>query len=102
MANPTTSNSPSLVRLSDAHYEVAAGEPDVRGWDVVLGDDETIGEVDELIIDPAAGKVRYLDVDLDREAVGLDRDRHVLIPISSAQLDTKEEEVVLNGMGREA
>ena len=101
MADPVTSNA-SLVRLSDANYEVAPGEPDVRGWNVVLSSDETIGEVDDLIIDESAGKVRYLDVELDGKAVGLDDDRHVLIPISGAQLDTEEEEVVLSGMTREA
>ena len=101
MADPVTSN-PSLVRLSDADYEVASGEPDVRGWDVVVANDETIGEVDDLIIDPSAGKVRYLDVEVDGKAVGLDDDCHVLIPISGAQLDTEEEEVVLSGMSREA
>lgn len=95
-------NNPSLVRLSDADYEVAPGEPDVRGWDVVLTGDETVGEVDDLIIDPAAGKVRYLEVELDGDALGLDRDRHVLVPIETAQLDADEEQVVLSGMGRDA
>src|SRR5437868_2574225 len=93
---------PSLVRLSDADYQVAPGEQDVRNWEVCLASDEKVGEVDDLIIDPAAGKVRYLDVELDHEAVGWDNDRHVLVPIASAQLDTNEEEVVLNGMTREA
>jgi uncharacterized protein (TIGR02271 family) len=92
----------SLVRLSDADYEVAPGEPDVRGWEVCLGNDRKIGEVDDLIIDPSAGKVRYLDVDLDRDALNLENDRHVLVPISGAQLDTEEEEVLLRGMSQQA
>jgi len=99
MADPATNNQ-SLVRLSDANYDVAPGEPDVRGWEVCLGN-EKIGEVDDLIIDPSAGKVRYLDVDLDRDALNLENDRHVLVPISGAQLDTDEEEVVLSGMSRQ-
>jgi uncharacterized protein (TIGR02271 family) len=102
MDEPIRDTSQSLRRLSDADYEVASDEHDVRNWDVVLADDQTIGKVDDLIIDPAAGKVRYLDVDLDRKAVGLDRDRHVLVPIASAQLDADEEEVVLSGMSRAA
>jgi len=68
----------------------------------VVGNDDVIGKVDDLIIDASAGKVRYLDVDLDRKAVGLERERHVLVPITNAQLDTNEEEVVLNGLSREA
>jgi len=101
MADATMS-SQSLVRLSDANYDVASGEPDVRGWDVCLGTDEAIGKVKDLIIDPAAAKVRYLDVALDRKAVGLEKDRHVLVPIGGAQLDTKEEDVILSGMSRAA
>jgi len=101
MANPTTGH-PSLLRLSDAEYEVAPAEPDVRGWDVCLADDQKIGDVDDLIIDPTAGKVRYLDVDLDSSALQLERNRHVLVPIAGAQLDTEEEEVLLAGMSREA
>jgi len=88
--------------MSDANYELAPGKPDIRGWDVVLGNNETIGEVDDLIIEPAAGKVRYLDVGLDREAAGLERSRHVLVPIASAHLDAKDKHVLLSGMSRAA
>jgi uncharacterized protein (TIGR02271 family) len=95
-------NMSSLRRLSDADFDVAPNEPDVRGWNVVLSNDEAIGEVDELIIDPAAGKVRYLDVELDAKTLGLEDDRHVLVPISNAQLDRADKEVVLTGLNREA
>ena len=97
MAHPLNT-SESLRRLSDADYEVAPGEHDVRGWHVIAATDEKIGTVDDLIIDPAAEKVRYLEVDIDRKAVGLDRDRHVFIPIGNAQLDTKDKVVLLSGM----
>jgi uncharacterized protein (TIGR02271 family) len=102
MANPTTNAPESLVCMSDADYEVAPGEPDVRGWDVVLANDQAIGEVEDLIIDPSAGKVRYLDVELDRKTLELERDRHVLIPISSAGIDAKDEQIVVNGLDRTA
>src|SRR3954468_1592707 len=94
--------SKELCALSDADYEVAPGEHDVRGWDVVLGDDEEIGRVDDLIIDTTAGKVRYLVVDLDHDTLALERDRKVLVPIASAQLDIDDEQVVLGGMPRQA
>jgi uncharacterized protein (TIGR02271 family) len=100
MPNPL--NSETLRRLSDADFEVARGEHDVRGWKVVLPDDERIGKVDDLIIDPAMGKVRYLDVNLDRKAVGLDRDRHAIVPIANAQLDPDDKCVVLSGLTRSA
>jgi hypothetical protein len=54
-----------IVPLSELHsYKVASGDPDVRGWSVVAGDGKTIGQVDGLLVDTAALKVRYLDVAL--------------------------------------
>jgi uncharacterized protein (TIGR02271 family) len=100
MADNLNTDPQSLRRMSDADYEVAPGEPDVRGWTVVLGNDEKVGKVDDLLIEPRAGKVRYLDVDVDKNALGLDKSRHVLVPIARAQLDTSEEEVLVNGIDR--
>jgi PRC-barrel domain protein len=61
----------SLARLRG--YRVAPGDPDVRGWQVYAGDGGIIGQVDDLLVDTAAMKVRYLQVRLDRalqEALG--------------------------------
>jgi hypothetical protein len=52
-------------------YRVADGDPDVRGWEVVGGDGRRIGTVNDLLVDTAGSKVRYLDVQLD---TGLYRD----------------------------
>ena len=101
MAHPLNT-SESLRRLSEADYDVAPGEHDVRGWRVIAANDEKIGTVVDLMIDPAAGKVRYLEVDVDRKAVGVDRDRHVLIPIGNARLETRDKLVRLSGMTRAA
>jgi hypothetical protein len=46
-------------------YRIADGDPDVRGWEVVGGDGRRIGSVNDLLVDTAEGKVRYLDVHLD-------------------------------------
>jgi uncharacterized protein (TIGR02271 family) len=101
MAHPLHT-SESLRRLSEADYEVAGGEYDVRGWHVVDATDERVGKVHDLIIDPVAGKVRYLEVDVDRKTFSLERDRRVLIPIGSAQLDPEHKHVCLSGMTRAA
>ena len=94
-----------LKELKD--YTVAKGDPDVRGWNVYSNDGRKLGEVDDLLVDTAAMKVRYLDVDLDHdllsavreatdEATGHgDRD-HVLIPIGTAQLDIKDDREVVD------
>jgi hypothetical protein len=52
-----------LGRLRD--YRVATGDPDVRGWLVLGTDGHRIGEVDDILVDTEAMRVRYLDVTLD-------------------------------------
>lgn len=87
-----------LDQLSD--YQVAEGDPDVRGWDVIASDGRRIGEVDQLLVDTAAMKVRYLDVDVDDELVtdAGGEDRHVLIPIGYARLDEGGNHVIVDQM----
>ena len=46
-------------------YRIAEGDPDIRGWEVVGGDGQRIGEVNDLLVDTAAGKACYLDIQLD-------------------------------------
>ncbi len=74
-----------LGQLDD--FTVADGDPDVRGWEVLGADGRRIGEVDELLVDPRAMKVRYLDVDVDEGMATGPGDRHVLIPVGYARLD---------------
>lgn len=83
-----------LGNLDD--FEVAEGEPDVRGWDVMASGGERIGEVDELLIDTTVRKVRYLDVDIDRQALNAQDDRHILIPIGYARLDEDNHRVMVD------
>lgn len=86
-----------LDELSD--YEVARGEPDVRGWDVIAGDGTRIGEVDELLVDTAARKVRFLDVTVDEELVhDPEVTQRVLIPIGSARVEEEDDRVVVDGL----
>jgi uncharacterized protein (TIGR02271 family) len=66
-------------------YRVADDDPDVRGWEVISADGRRIGAVDQLLVDEAAMKVRYLDVDVDDALVA--GDRHVLVPIGYARLE---------------
>ena len=85
-----------LARLEDLDdYQVADGEPDPRGWDVKTADGIPVGKVDSLVADTGAMRVRYLDVKLDRKALQLDEDRHVLVPIGEARLDDDEDDVRL-------
>lgn len=85
-----------VVPLNQLHgYEVADDDPDIRGWKVMAADGRGIGEVDQLLVDTAAMKVRYLDVDLDDNLAG---DRHALIPIGYARLDPDDRRVFVDGL----
>lgn len=84
-----------LGQLDD--FKVADGDPDVRGWEVLASDGRKIGEVDELLVDTAAMKVRYLDVDVEA-GTGGGHDRHVLIPIGYARLDGDHDRVMLDSV----
>jgi photosynthetic reaction center H subunit len=72
-------------------FRVAADCPDPRGWDVIGADGATAGEVEEMLVDTTALSVRYLDVCLDRTLTGGVKDRHVLIPVGSAELEATSE-----------
>lgn len=83
-----------LDTLSD--FKVADDDPDVRGWDVLSADGRRIGGVDNLLVDTAAMKVRYLDVEIDDDLLDRDRDRHVLIPVGYARLDRDDKRVTVD------
>lgn len=86
-------NRSRIVPMGDADLEVADDNPDVRGWDVLASDGRRIGEVEELLVDETAMKVRYLDVDVDEELRAGDREKHVLIPIGYAMLNRDEKQI---------
>jgi uncharacterized protein (TIGR02271 family) len=86
-----------LTQMTD--YEIADGYPDIRGWEVKDSTGKRVGEVHELLVDPSAMRVRYLDIGLDREFGAGAGDRHVLIPIGSVALDDQRDDVVLRGIG---
>jgi uncharacterized protein (TIGR02271 family) len=87
-----------LVLLSDAKdLKVAEGNPDVRGWDVLASDGTEVGEVKDLLVDPAALKARYLVVELEEDVAGV-KGRRALIPVGAARLDDRDDNVLLPGV----
>jgi hypothetical protein len=89
-ADGNTYNLQGLRSLHD--HELAEGVPDVRGWKVVDRNGDRIGRVDDLIVDPNAQVVRYIDVDLrDSVSPDDDKDYHLLIPVGTARLDDNDD-----------
>jgi len=94
---------PVLRRLRDlTNFEVADGNPDVRGWLVRGGDGQALGTVHELLVEPAALKVRYLDVELDARFHGNKHENHILLPIGVASLDAEGDNVFVPALNAEA
>lgn len=92
-----------LRRLRDLpDIEVADNNPDVRNWNVRGGDGKKIGEVFELIVEPDAMKVRYLDIELDAALNVNERDRHILVPIGAAALDEDGDNVFIPSLTLES
>ena len=83
-----------LQELDHSKFEIVKGDPDIRGWDVRYKNGEKIGSIEELIFDTKAKKVRYMIVDLDENELRLEH-RKVLIPIGFAELDSKNDDVMI-------
>lgn len=90
---------PSVVPLKDARdFRLAKGAPNLKGWAVYGGDNEKVGTVTQMLVDPVAMKVRYLDVDLSDDLFGLVDDRHVLVPLEAVELRERSEDVWVQGL----
>lgn len=94
---------PTVVPLKDAKdFRLAKGAPNLRGWTVYAADNEKVGTVTQMLVDPVAMKVKYLDVDVDDDLFGLSDDRHVLVPLEYAELRERSQDVWVQGLaGRE-
>lgn len=99
--NENVNKSHHLQELGGSNYKIAEGQDDIKGWDVKDGQGNDLGDVDELLFDDQSLKVRYLILDLDKNK-DLDlKDRKVLIPIGMAQLDEKDDNVILSNISVE-
>jgi sporulation protein YlmC with PRC-barrel domain len=89
-----------LFKMSELKdFEISPNNPDVRGWTLIGLDGERIGEVDELIVDTEAQKVRYLAVEVDKD-VARGKDHHILVPIGAARLHKNDDNVLVEGLSR--
>lgn len=83
-----------VVPLSEAkEFKLGSGAPDPRGWNVFGADGERVGTVAQMLVDPAALKVRYLDVDVLDDLFLLKDDRHVLVPLEHVDLKERGNDV---------
>lgn len=87
-----------LQELRGSGYEVAKGQPDIRGWEVRNDQGHLIGKVHELIFDSRANKVRYMIINVnDSREMQLEK-RTVMVPIGLAVLEQKDDDVILQNV----
>lgn len=91
----TENKNKRLQELGGSDFEIAEGQPDIRGWDVNDANGKKVGEVEELIFDVESRKVRYIVLDLEGNVLDLDT-RDVLVPIGIAELHQKDDDVILS------
>lgn len=76
-------------------FNVPNDSPDPRGWDVRAPDGTKIGKVEDLIVDTGEGRVRYVEIALDKDfAKDAARD-YALVPIGQARLDDDKDDVIV-------
>jgi len=90
-------NNNRLHPLRGSDFEMADGQPNIRGWDVLDVTGQRIGEVDEIIFDIPSRKVRYIVLDLEGNLMDLDA-RNVLIPIGLVELHEEDDNLVLRNV----
>src|SRR5215213_7932242 len=96
---PIPSEGPRIVPIKEARdFRLAKGAPNLHGWTVYGGDNEKVGTVAGMLVDPVAMKIRYLDVDIDEDLFHLRDDRHVLVPIEAVELRERSEDAWVAGL----
>ena len=85
-----------LEELSGSDFEIADHQPDITGWEIIDSMGNELGEVEDLIFDSNARKVRYIvaNIELD-EDTSEEEYRLVLIPIGVVELHEKDDEVII-------
>ena len=87
-----------IVPLAQARdFRLARGAPNPRGWTVFAGDNERVGTVADMLVDPVAMKVRFISVDLADDLFTLREDRHVLVPMEVVELRERGEDAWIQG-----
>ena len=85
-------------------YKVHHDDIDIRDYDVKTVTGETIGEVEGLLADVAAKRVRYVEIEIDDDVISrhtgtyTDDDRHILVPVGLVNINADDKSVSLYGI----
>lgn len=88
-----------IVPLREARdFRLPKDAPNPRGWEVFGEDNERVGVVEGLLVDPTQMRVRYLDVDVADDLFHLREDRHVVVPMEYVELRERGRDVWIKGL----
>ncbi|HEV3049688.1 MAG TPA: PRC-barrel domain-containing protein [Longimicrobium sp.] len=88
-----------VVPLRDAReFRLPKDAPNPKGWEVFGADNERVGVVEGMLVDPDQMRVRYLDVDVADDLFHLREDRHVVVPMEFVELRERGRDVWVKGM----
>jgi hypothetical protein len=87
----------TLVHTRDLDdFKFPKDSPDPRGWDVRTADGTKLGKVEDLIVDTAESRVRYVEVALDKDFAKDAKRDYALVPIGQAHLDDDDDGVIVD------
>lgn len=89
---------PRVLPLREAReFRLPKDAPDLTGWNVFSRDNERVGTVAGMLVDPLGMKIRYVAVDLADDLFRLKEDRFVLIPMEVVELRERGRDVWVQG-----
>jgi sporulation protein YlmC with PRC-barrel domain len=87
----------ALVHSKDLKdFKIPDGDPDPRGWDVKASDGQKLGKVEDLVIDTGTGRIRYLEVAVDKDLKKDGGRDYVLIPVGAGRLNADSDDVIVD------
>ncbi|HEX6373526.1 MAG TPA: PRC-barrel domain-containing protein [Longimicrobium sp.] len=96
---PGVEEKPQVVPLKEAReFRLPKDAPNPKGWEVFGADNERVGVVEGLLVDPSQMRVRYLDVDVADDLFLLREDRHVVVPMEFVELRERGRDVWVKGL----
>ena len=98
LETPTVRRFERLAYLGD--HTVAKGMIDPRGWKVVDGHAQPVGEVRDLIVDTDRMVAAFIDIELDGRFFALRGDPRVLVPMLHADRDGKARRLIVPELTR--
>ncbi len=95
-------NEKILVRLTEQKdYDVAGDQPDIRGWDLIGPEGIHFGKVKDLFFEKELMKVRYADVELNKDFRVEGMGDRILIPIGMAALHEEDKNLFVDKLTRD-